>query len=474
MSSWRDRQREARERLAQQYDYGIRSLRPGTQEYAEKARADVLPGSAAELAATSGLPIIGDAGDAALLADAVKRGSAKDAMIYGAGLALPFIGGPLVKKGAEWLGERAVRGLPGLPEDLTREGAEALSAVPADIQQGAIFTTRGKHAPVPRERAEEMVAAGATQKEIWDETGWWIDVPGDPDNIPVIGGKPLREIEDPADLEYREMSEADLARKAQMDEAARMLEESAPQLERIKSSGQPKETQLAMAQEVIKDWPDEKARQAFVASVMHNVPLDHFTKQIRMQAKNQGYLQAPLGSRFEHPDLYAEHPELRGLPTALVDKSDFLGAYIPSGPGGRRMELSKSGIEKRYQDALGGPGALPKRQTSIAIHEAGHGVQHGAADMPTGASPESARGDLTKAYMAGRIDRDQYNKLMQMDAYDIYQRVGGEALSRLAQTRWKGDPRYHAGLAELMNLPAPAPSRYPWEDLDVPWDEVFW
>jgi hypothetical protein len=53
------------------------------------------------MASQSGIPILQDAGDAALFADAVRRRDAGDAGLYGLAAALPLVGGTTVKRGAK-------------------------------------------------------------------------------------------------------------------------------------------------------------------------------------------------------------------------------------------------------------------------------------------------------------------------------------------------------------------------------------
>ena len=137
---------------------------------------------------------------------------------------------------AEYRIRQAAAGRKREPEDGTSmrhtaaEGAEMMAVLP-DL--GGILTAGGKMAKVPAKIAEEMAAAGRTQKEIWDETGWWVNTP---EGTRVIGDKPLREIVDPPDVAIQKWGAETLTRReakqAQLDEqqqiadtAKRMLSE---------------------------------------------------------------------------------------------------------------------------------------------------------------------------------------------------------------------------------------------------------
>jgi len=81
-----------RERLRQELDYTLRAARPGTSEYASQAIQDLFPRGGADLASTSGIPLVSDAADAAILVDQLRQGNWGDAGLSGLGLLLPFIG----------------------------------------------------------------------------------------------------------------------------------------------------------------------------------------------------------------------------------------------------------------------------------------------------------------------------------------------------------------------------------------------
>lgn len=89
---------ERRERLREELDYLARSSRPGTPEYASAAIRDLFPRGGADLASTSGLPILSDAADAAILADDLRQGNWGQAGLAAAGMALPFVGAATVKR----------------------------------------------------------------------------------------------------------------------------------------------------------------------------------------------------------------------------------------------------------------------------------------------------------------------------------------------------------------------------------------
>ena len=104
---------DERIRRARELSHAEMAQTPGMPAYAERARAD-MPGGV-ELASMSGLPLISDAADAALTADALEQGNWKDAAIGATALAVPFVGAPLIRKGVDWLGEKGAKGGPTIP-----------------------------------------------------------------------------------------------------------------------------------------------------------------------------------------------------------------------------------------------------------------------------------------------------------------------------------------------------------------------
>ena len=81
----------------QQMDSGYRARTPGYQEFAEQAREDVLPNSA-EAASMSGVPILSEAGDAALTVDALRRGNYSEAALGALASAIPILGLGTIKQ----------------------------------------------------------------------------------------------------------------------------------------------------------------------------------------------------------------------------------------------------------------------------------------------------------------------------------------------------------------------------------------
>jgi len=97
---WRRRMEAARRR---QMDTGYRARTPGYSEYASGALGDV---ATVETLSNTGFPIVSDAADAALATDAARRGEWGEAALYGTALALPFVSGPVLKKGFDVIGRK--------------------------------------------------------------------------------------------------------------------------------------------------------------------------------------------------------------------------------------------------------------------------------------------------------------------------------------------------------------------------------
>ena len=98
---WMRRRMEAARR--QQMDTGYRARTPGYSDYARDAVKDV---ATVETLSNMGFPIVSDAADAALATDAARRGEWGEAALYGAALALPFVSGPVLKKGFDVIGRK--------------------------------------------------------------------------------------------------------------------------------------------------------------------------------------------------------------------------------------------------------------------------------------------------------------------------------------------------------------------------------
>jgi len=86
-----------------QMDTGYRARTPGYSEYASGALGDV---ATVETLSNTGFPIVSDAADAALATDAARRGKWGEAALYGTALALPFVSGPVLKKGFDVIGRK--------------------------------------------------------------------------------------------------------------------------------------------------------------------------------------------------------------------------------------------------------------------------------------------------------------------------------------------------------------------------------
>lgn len=83
-------QMDAQRKLELQHEYRRRT--PGYQGYASEARQELFP-TGADMLSTTGIPIVADAADAALAADAARRGDWLPAGAHTVGALLPFIGG---------------------------------------------------------------------------------------------------------------------------------------------------------------------------------------------------------------------------------------------------------------------------------------------------------------------------------------------------------------------------------------------
>lgn len=193
-------------------------------------------------------------------------------------------------------------------------------------------------------------------------------------------------------------------------------------------------------------------------------------KPLREEIKaNQGLLEMPRGYvsdssfsgnmaaiAYEHPELYKQVPEMKGVIIRQGrDLGDFLGAYenSPSRPLGS-IDITKLGLKNDPR--------------STATHEMQHAVQE-FYGLPGGGTPEefmreaiadrnllnSKIDDLNKK-MREVSGTPEYDKIMEQrmaltqeyldkgygdmasvykNANDQYQRLAGEAQSRLAQTR---------------------------------------
>lgn len=340
-----------------------------------------------------------------------------------------------------------------LPGDVARAGrgfAEASGQTAPHI-----FTTGQRTAKVGPGVAKGMAATGNyTQEQIWDQTGWWVDVPSDPKSVRVPGGEPLREIPDPPDLRLVERTPEGVRAEQIRIEKIELGQAQAQQAADIAQSvidrrlAGPQAMILAKQQAAAANLPPYMQQQvvAMVQSGKAQVP-----------KLNTGTFlppgDAPFNTpsraehRFPHPALYEEHPELADVKFSLKE---------PLPNSGLRGEYRSMNNET---DVYTRDPASPEA-TSTGIHEMGHGVQH-RAGMTTGGSPDTARSILHRAYLEGLVDDEMFTKLDAMSDYELYLRIGGESLSRLSENRWMGTPYNYV-------------DPYPWKNLDVPADEIFW
>jgi hypothetical protein len=96
--------------------------------------------------ATGFTPVIGDLQDAAMAGQAAQQGRWGDAALYGAAMALPFVAGPVVKRGVDYLGRKmgAVGDVP-YSQDALME-LEAMRASPGAGQLDALVGVK-RHPP---------------------------------------------------------------------------------------------------------------------------------------------------------------------------------------------------------------------------------------------------------------------------------------------------------------------------------------
>ena len=322
---------------------------------------------------------------------------------------------------------------------------------------GGILTAGGKMAKVPAKIAEEMAAAGRTQKEIWDETGWWVNTP---EGTRVIGDKPLREIVDPPDVAIQKWGAETLTRReakqAQLDEQQQIADTA----ERLLSEMKKGRTLEEVAADLQTSNLPDRAKNMVITQVRSGKPQPPNKWDYRI-LDDLWRGPEPSANRIHHPELYAEHPELAKVPMTMPDEMSYLGQFNTPAPGKMEIEVSTAAPVKYRDEGRPGYEDPEVTMTSTALHELGHGAQH-LSDAPRGGSPLDAQFKLRRAYDEGRVGDADYVRLSALSDFDKYQRLGGEALSRLAQKRW---------MASRGNGQR---SPYPWEDLDVPIQDIFW
>ena len=126
-----------RQRAAQrqQMDTGYRAQTPGYNEFASEAAREVVP------MAAGALPIVGEAVDTSMGARALQEGRYGDAALHGAGLAMPYVSGPMLKS--------ALAGVGGMAGILAGKTAKT-----ADLQALRL--------------AEQMAEQGENAGKIWE------------------------------------------------------------------------------------------------------------------------------------------------------------------------------------------------------------------------------------------------------------------------------------------------------------------
>lgn len=453
-------------------DRARRQQMPGYPEFASRARADALPNSA-EAAAMSGVPIVAEAGETALIADAARRGKWGDVGWGLAGLALPFVAGPALKKGATMLGERAVEGLPTLPVDPNMSGSDvALGGAlgrPGTLGDMAILAGPGARQPPVSAvtKAARLQGEGLSQEEIWRQTGIWLPMEGGLNPMQAKGSPDFRfEIPEPEgariperfgaspqlmqnEMNYRAAATvADLVEKQKL-EPDQALDRFLRGFVYARGDRLPPEK---FAAAVEKAGIDPAEVQRIVSSDPRDAIIrrrDELTRDIR-NARTM-----PAKEAFPSPELFQQYPELADVPVMLKTNTDMGGASAVPGhdyelgargawnPRDRTIYLNEDVWARNPDETFG-----------VLAHELQHGVQQQEPGWSQGTSPgmapsrmrEAMQTELTQVWSMPGLSMDErraleeavkarYAGTSKLEDYQKYKHTYGESEARGAQAR---------------------------------------
>jgi hypothetical protein len=330
-----------------------------------------------------------------------------------------------------------------LAKDIALGGLER-PTVMVGAQRGAFLSDAARTAPKDKLKiAERMRAEGASQADIWRETGWWVP---HPEGMQPPGGVPVWEIKDPTTPLVKWTPET-RARADELRAKGIIADRMDSAVAALKDGSAPNVEAALQGVGLTPDYGPLVERK-FTAGTPPGSGNEY-----RRMAENAWRSPARAADRYPHPELYAAHPELANTPMSIVDARNYRGEFN-STTG--HAAVSDVGRDTLPQGGVDYRPATDFEMASVAAHEMSHAAHHRSPGMPIGGSPADAKGKLVKAFRQGLIDEETYSRLMKMSPYDVYQRLGSEALARLAQTRMERGY-----------------SRLPWEDLDIPADEII-
>jgi hypothetical protein len=266
--------------------------------------------------------------------------------------------------------------------------------------------------------ATKLEKKGVSPQEIWKETG-------------TVRG--------PDGMWRQEISDADakfVTQAEMLDKAALLKQGIAENKQKIKESKEypdlfPKE--LSKAQKSLRE--ENKANKELVDTYTYN----------------QAFTGSPAKLAIEHPELYRAYPELEDVRVMQgTIKPDFLGAFIPKY---NALEITKEGLKKDPRStalhemqhaiqetegfAVGGNVDTMARLRSTIYDKIGDlnsqmGSYVKAMDSSTDPLEKAA---LKQQYDAAMAERMRLVPFAQLDPYDAYRALMGEAEARLTQTR---------------------------------------
>ena len=346
----------------QQMDTGYRAQTPGYNAYASQAAREVVP------MAAGALPIVGEAVDTSMGARALQEGRYGDAALHGAGLALPYASGPMLKG--------AIAGVGGM----------------AGILAGKNAKTAHLHALL---LAEQMAEQGVDAGKIWEETGWWVptkDGPRPP------GGAPRYEIPDPLpNVPLKRVTQKGAEEAAPFEKRAQVMEEAA----KLRRYADAYEMTIpeALADMKAKGIPIPSGEARQQAMMPYNTfLLEKQAEDAKMRAAVIKERHGTLGERLEHPKLYEAYPQLKDMDVRFVEPDVLKGAQGQFDPATMTVSIDRT---------------LPdEKALSVLLHETQHSVQDIEPGFSKGGSSETAKNRVQAATSGAVIWRARLNRMI--------------------------------------------------------------
>lgn len=329
------------------------------------------------------------------------------------------------QKGREAVASGGSLGYRAIPqEEQTRRLTEgALESVGGGM--GTLLARNAKHFNAPAaDKAVKLAQRGATAEEIWHDV---------PRNWVLPNGGVLQEIS---------------------DAGARIKAPWLPDMSKLRSAADEAEQAFQWAKSMRDSG--QMGQPEFERYVLRRLE----TQNAVTTPPRQSQMNRPLSQFLDHPDLYANYPELAKIDLAVNPHTR--GAFFDRDKN--LISIGTKGAES------------PQGLLGVTVHEANHGIQS-LEGLPAGGGPEMFAGlfdekrRLRNSLVSGGGDKapimERIGELKQNPAYaadseyDAYRRLLGEQLAEVSQFRANRDTDWLT-------------QHFPGHELTAPVEKLLW